>query len=173
MAVAETSGLMGLLQDAENSGGHRLVVGEQAGQAIGVDATTLDGFFASYGRPIDVIKIDIEGAEALAWRGMQRLLARNPDVRLMIELWPDGLRRYGDSAATLLEMCERSGFVAYHLEGEPPRPIRRAADELTKICRQGEGHTNVFLFRAGLADSAQERDKDLVSKVGFAGPDSG
>ena len=49
----------------------------------------LDDFLESEGWPhIDVIKMDIEGAEVLAFNGMQRLCKRQDTLKLIFEFNP-------------------------------------------------------------------------------------
>lgn len=55
-------------------------------KAMHVETTSLDSFFKNKSWPrIDLIKIDIEGAEAKAIKGMTELVKRNPRVKLIVE----------------------------------------------------------------------------------------
>jgi len=56
-----------------------------------IEAVTLDETLAGLER-IDVIKLDVEGAEARAWQGMQAVIARHRPV-LVFEFSPDLLRQ--------------------------------------------------------------------------------
>jgi FkbM family methyltransferase len=53
---------------------------------------------------IDVMKIDVEGAEAEAWAGMQGLLARSPGILLLMEF---NARRLADPRALLAAIAAR------------------------------------------------------------------
>ena len=55
-----------------------------------VEAVRLDDALADVSR-IDVIKMDIEGAEPRAWQGMQQLIAAHRPI-LVLEFSPDLLR---------------------------------------------------------------------------------
>lgn len=58
-----------------------------------VDAITLDTFFEQEGWPqVDVVKFDIEGAEIQAFRGMRRLVQRNPRLKMIAEFHPGILK---------------------------------------------------------------------------------
>lgn len=52
--------------------------------------------------PVHFVKIDVEGAEELAWRGMQRLIGRSPQIRIVMEFNPGRCR---DAAATLADIA--------------------------------------------------------------------
>jgi FkbM family methyltransferase len=47
------------------------------------------------GQPVDTVKLDIEGHEAAALRGMEDTLARSPDIRLFVEFYPAALQAAG------------------------------------------------------------------------------
>lgn len=51
---------------------------------------------------LDVLKIDTQGSELRILQGFAKTLARQPQARLIVELWPAGLRRLGDSVDGLL-----------------------------------------------------------------------
>jgi FkbM family methyltransferase len=67
---------------------------------IAVPATPLDDL----GDRADFLKIDVEGAEEAVWSGMQRLLARNPEVTLLMEF---NALRCADPAALLRDIAGR------------------------------------------------------------------
>jgi FkbM family methyltransferase len=54
--------------------------------------------------PVDFVKIDVEGAEELVWRGMQQLIARSPGIRILMEFNPQRCRT---PQATLAQMAAR------------------------------------------------------------------
>jgi FkbM family methyltransferase len=53
---------------------------------------------------VDLIKIDIEGFEPLAFRGMKQLLARSPDCSIVTEVSYHHWNRFGRPADTLREI---------------------------------------------------------------------
>jgi FkbM family methyltransferase len=76
--------------------------------AENVDTTTLDDFAAALGWPtIDLVKMDIEGAEPLALAGMRRLLERSPRLRLIVEFSPGMLEAGGTPPQQFLEELAR------------------------------------------------------------------
>lgn len=76
-----------------------------------VSTTSLDAFFGDRQWPaVDLIKLDIEGAEALALRGMPGLVVRNQRMILIIECNRLALRRSGTSWAHITYLVREMGF---------------------------------------------------------------
>jgi FkbM family methyltransferase len=70
-----------------------------------VRSVTIDTLTRDWPR-VDLIKIDVEGAEEAVWEGMQRTISSNSDLVLILEL---NVARYGD-ARGFLQAIERAGF---------------------------------------------------------------
>ncbi len=88
-----------------------------AERAFEVEVVRLDDVVAP-GEPLDVVKIDVEGAELDVVRGMARLMAENADIAVLAEYGPSHLRRVGVAPADWF-----GAFAAHGLEprliGEP------------------------------------------------------
>ncbi len=63
-------------------------------RTVTIRATTLDDYFKP-GERVDLIKMDIQGFELHALRGAARVLDDNPEVALLLEFWPYGLKQAG------------------------------------------------------------------------------
>jgi len=59
---------------------------------------------------VQLIKMDIQGAEALALRGMLKTLARSPEVVIFTEFWPWGIEETGESPEGFLRELSLAGF---------------------------------------------------------------
>jgi FkbM family methyltransferase len=94
-------------------GGASLYVNPQEGiKPFLVETVTLDDFFENKGWPtVDLIKMDIEGAEQAALEGMKQLVGRNPDLKLIIEFSPVILSASNVSNEQLFETLREFDFI--------------------------------------------------------------
>lgn len=53
-------------------------------------------------RHVDIVKIDTQGSEVAALRGMEHIFKKNPRIRFIMEFWPYGLAQCGASTEELL-----------------------------------------------------------------------
>lgn len=74
---------------------------------------------------VDVIKIDVEGAELDVIKGAEKTLVRSPDCALVAELGPSHLTRVGISLAEWLGAFERFGLKSFAIE-EPFGEVKAA-----------------------------------------------
>jgi FkbM family methyltransferase len=109
MAAAESSSSRPLFRNPANSGGSNLFKGEPAGV---IQGKTIDSLNLP---PIDVCKVDIEGAELLALQGMSETIARSPDMRLLIEC----SSQFRDSSELLAFLRKKFSSVRSVATGSP------------------------------------------------------
>jgi FkbM family methyltransferase len=74
-----------------------------------VPATSLDSFLEK-DEPIDLIRMDVEGAEPLVFDGMRGILERRPHLKILLEFFPDAIRRSGRDPAVFLGSITAMGF---------------------------------------------------------------
>jgi FkbM family methyltransferase len=122
-AVADVTGTA-LLQQAElpsSSTLYPLLVGEsQKAGVVEVPTITIDDLVA--GRTVDVIKMDVQGAELAALDGMIHTLEQNPHLILFIELEEITLRAAGSSTEALISRL-RSHFAQVMVVDEERRVL--------------------------------------------------
>lgn len=88
-------------------------------RAVRVEAVTLDDLLADLPR-VDVMKIDVEGAEVHAFQGLTRILDSNPGITIMFEWARAQIESVGDTPQDLADLVEGLGFKFRLLEtGEP------------------------------------------------------
>jgi len=85
---------------------------------ITIETTSLDTFFETLEWPqIDLVKIDVEGAELLVWSGMTLLRENHPSLDIIIEYNPALLRNAEVDPVQFLQMLESSGFHLKCIDG--------------------------------------------------------
>jgi FkbM family methyltransferase len=99
-----------------------------------VAARPLDHVLAEAGIDgIDLLKMDIEGAEGMALKGMQETLSRRRVRRLLLELHPSQLQEHGQSAAEIIGQLQEWGYVGWRIDHSPKRNRRAAYRRTTSI----------------------------------------
>jgi FkbM family methyltransferase len=79
---------------------------------------------------VDLLKMDIEGAEGRALAGLERSLASRRIARILIELHPQHLADQGSSAAEVIATLRRHGYHGWTIDQSPSIYRRVAAGQL-------------------------------------------
>lgn len=80
-----------------------------------VKAVSLDNFFSGSNRHVDYVKVDIQGAENTALKGMHKIIKNNPNLFLTMEFWPEGLKRAGTKPDQFINHILSLGFKLYNI----------------------------------------------------------
>lgn len=121
-AVSDAPGVVDLIYDPDMPGGGVIRPASYAlthvrSTATRVAAVRLDALLAGHAGPVDVLKMDIEGWEGVALRGMAGILDRSPGLRMLIE-W--GVAQDGTPvprAQTASELGGR-GYTPFRIEAD-------------------------------------------------------
>ena len=112
---------------------------------ITCQTTTLDAFFAKQGWPsVDLIKIDVEGAEHMILRGMRELSARNPELKLVVEFGPNNLQGDGVSAEQFFATLSDLGFLSISMIFEELELLNIPQDIPVLLRRCGNAFVNLL-----------------------------
>ena len=126
-AVADKTGVMKLFVNPKGSDRHSLYAGENVQRLNNpeVETTTLDEFFKTLNWPrVDLVKMDIEGAEPAAFVGMRQALEKCRIRFVVAEFSPPLLKAGGLDPLGFLQEVSNMGFALYTIEGEKePRPL--------------------------------------------------
>jgi FkbM family methyltransferase len=120
-AVSDTDATLQLFRSAANRMDHRTYDAGEAREMVTVPAVSLDVYFADNLRPIHWIKMDIQGAELRALRGMKGVLRANPEIVLVTEYWPYGLACSGADPAEYLAELAALGFQLEEIDERAKR----------------------------------------------------
>jgi len=90
-AVSDRSGRCEGAPHAESNSGSFSLVKNDGAESITVDAVSLDDFLKNWGRPIDFIEIDVEGAEGMVLDGARKTIELYHPI-LLVEVHHFGAR---------------------------------------------------------------------------------
>jgi hypothetical protein len=76
----------------------------------------LDDLLKNQGR-IDFIKMDIDGSEVKALRGMTKIFKKNPQLKMVIEFSPESIELAGDNPQEYLDILNKY-FTVFRIEGD-------------------------------------------------------
>jgi FkbM family methyltransferase len=129
VAAAAESGRLSLYRSLLNAGDNRIGSHDRADTTRRVEAraATVDELVG--GRPVDFIKMDVQGWEGQVLKGMRAVMESNPAIEILFEFWPFGLREAGCDPQDLLSEFERFGLRVHTLNeadkqvGGPSSPL--------------------------------------------------
>jgi FkbM family methyltransferase len=144
IAISDKLGKIKLFLSEEHRGNHKIYDSGEGRRTVGVQTIPLDNFFKGESARIDVIKIDVEGAEAMVFAGMKQIIKANPKVTIFMEFGPKALKSAGSSAEDLLKTIKNQGFLIHIINEEKNRLELAALDDVI-LRGQGENCLNLLL----------------------------
>jgi len=125
---------------------------------VEVEQVRLDDFFKGVETPINVIKMDVEGAEMLALAGMEQVIKRNKNLVMLVEFFPLLIAKMGQSPKEFVRMLiEDFGFEVSVVEHDYSMRDRSCSDsqlrissvdQLMSLCGNWNDHLNLYLQRS-------------------------
>ncbi len=121
---------------------------ERKQETFKVETITVDQTLASLGiTEVHLVKIDIEGAEVWALRGMRETLRRSPNMILLVEYFPEAQLSAGFSKLELINVLRQFGFNIIHIIAEngsliplsdllDVNGVLRISDSVNLLCRK-------------------------------------
>jgi len=140
-AVGNVTGTLDLHESDDLNVDHRTYDTGGLRNVVQVPSYRLDDFFPS-GQRVDFVKMDIQGFEYQAIRGMAGLLRDNHEVAVLLEYWPLGLLTAGTEPNELLELLRGLGF-----ELRFPHRNEWTRDEPKDLGFGPTDYTNIFAAR--------------------------
>jgi FkbM family methyltransferase len=112
VGYSETGGNFGISRIAAES--------DEAEQVFQVKSDSLDHVLERQAvLSVDLMKMDIEGAEVFAIPGLEQSLAARKIKRLLLELHPIQLAEHGSTAWAVIEKLQSAGYRAWTIDHSP------------------------------------------------------
>lgn len=139
-AVSSRTGKADLFLNKENGAHGFLPDREGIVGVTTVETVSLDQYFKGREHPIDVIKIDVEGAELAVLQGMSNIIRKNDNLKIFTELfWPEGLQKSAFSPRQYWDNLTEFGFKFIYLINDTEQ--RLELTDLSSLVRYGEGRS--------------------------------
>jgi FkbM family methyltransferase len=147
VALGSTTGPATLARSLLNAGDNRLASGQRSEvvRRVQIMVATLDEIFGD--SHVDFIKMDVQGWEWEALKGMARVLEVNTSLGIYFEFWPYGLTNAGCDPVALLNYLSERGFLIYECQGRQPRLLCDFAEFGKRF--HGRRYTNLYAERKG------------------------
>lgn len=145
-AVGDKTCTLSLYLDDEDIGSHSLY-GDRRQRSVKVDVIRLDEYFKNR-NIINIVKLDIEGAEYLAMKGMQNIIKRNNDIKIFIEINLPCLIRSGVNPVEIIsELLDDYSVLMINDWGRGDNYIKiESVDEVIKMANRKDP-VNLYLKR--------------------------
>ena len=149
-AVSNVAGKVRLFLDKKDTGAHTIYQPDDEREFTEVESVILDDFFKDKEHPINVIKMDVEGAEMAVFSGMDRIIRESENLKMFVEFYFPGMKRAGSApqefARRLLEDYHFSILAIGDYTKDRKYLKINNVDELMDLCK-GERAANLFLER--------------------------
>ncbi|MFM9945201.1 MAG: FkbM family methyltransferase [Bacteroidia bacterium] len=124
-AVSDKSGTINIYKSKDLNVDHRTYpVGEYESIDV-IEAISIDEYLNNSWK-VNLIKMDIQGFEVSAMKGMEKTIKANPELKMLLEFWPHGLHAAGSSVAQFCEVIKSLGLKIEFLENEKLLPFDEA-----------------------------------------------
>ncbi len=146
-AVTTKGGNIKLYLNKQNTGDHRTYDSQDNRESIFIESVSLDDYFKNI-KKINLIKIDIQGAELKALKGALNLISKNKNLKLFTEFWPMGLKLNQSSAKEYLKLLAKYSFKLLQISEETNKLTPVNSKQLLKLYPAAKtNYTNLFCIR--------------------------
>ena len=113
-AVSDHSGMVTLYKSTLLNVDHKTYASDGFSEKYEIPCVAIDDLLPN--AKIDFIKIDIQGYEYFAFKGMHRLFEKNKDLSIISEFYPYGIKKSGTNVYDFLNCFTGMGFHVTLLE---------------------------------------------------------
>ncbi|HEU0207781.1 MAG TPA: FkbM family methyltransferase [Candidatus Udaeobacter sp.] len=123
LAVSDKTGESLLYLSNNLNVDHRVYPNEgETRRTLSIRSIRLDDYFKP-GERVDLVKMDLQGFELHALQGINRVVADNPDIKLLLEFCPYALNQAGASGNDLLTALREKGMMIQKVSSKGLIPL--------------------------------------------------
>lgn len=149
-AVSDLTSKVRLYLSEDNKGDHRIYDSHDHRRSVEIGSVSLDDYFKDYTGKINFIKMDIQGSEERAMKGMFKVLEGNKNIKIVTEFWPAGLKKSDCEPASFLNIFTKLNFTLYNFNALRNKLLPADISELLKVHTvQNSSDTNLLCIREG------------------------
>ena len=114
-AISDKNSKIKLYVSKRNLASHRIFDAEDKRKSIEVDVTTLDEYFQKFEKPVNFIKMDVEGAEGATILGASKIIEDSKNLVIMMEYFPKWIKKFGDIPEEILRSLVEKKFKLFNI----------------------------------------------------------
>lgn len=138
-AVSDKNDILDLYLNDSDVGAHTIYKPEKSKRMVKVVSTTLDDYFKGKEHPVNIVKMDIEGAEMAALSGMRNIIKANPTIKIFVEFHLPWIIRSGVSPEVYISQLLDDYKFSITVIEDYTKHIKseriKTKNELLSICR--------------------------------------
>jgi FkbM family methyltransferase len=127
-AALDHGRIVKLFLNVDNLGDHRIYDCHDRRKWTFTEGIVLDDYFDDNHKKIDVIKMDIQGAEMAALVGMDKIIRANDKLKMFIEFSPFLIKRSGFSPEAFLNRIAKYGFKIHVISVQNKKSVDEIMD---------------------------------------------
>ncbi len=145
MAVSKKNGTAKFYVCGEHKGNHTLCPPNQEWKTITVPTVTIDTF-VKINRTPQIIKMDMEGAESLAFKGMTHFIKHIQHLTIFCEFSPDAISAGGCSPHGFLRTVKQNGFRILRINEKDKQLESITPEGILRFCEKNT-YTNLLFTK--------------------------
>ncbi|HAJ80204.1 MAG TPA: FkbM family methyltransferase [Fibrobacteres bacterium] len=107
-AIGDKDGTIDLYVSEDMNVDHRTYPVDEKRERTSVECFAVDSYIKD--KPVDFIKMDIQGYEYKALCGMRKTVSAGSCKAILMELWPYGLEKAGSTVSQVMDLLVECGF---------------------------------------------------------------
>lgn len=150
IAAGDNNSSTKLFLNESNTGDNRFFSDADSPESVDCKVQKLDDIPSLRESPVDFIKIDIQGYEFFALKGMETILRLNQRVQIFCEFWPYGLESNNTNPEDLYNFLISLGFIIYDFNNECGLKELKTFSDLAYITPESKEFTDLICSRTTL-----------------------